>query len=312
MRPEYYADVYKRYACYLRNQPENRLYKIAVGASSGDYRWTEVLMREAGRHMDGLSLHHYTVTGSWGKKGSATVFSDHEWFTCLQKAFSIQQIIERHGSIMDAYDPERRVGLVVDEWGTWHDVEPGTNPSFLYQQNTLRDAMVAGLTLNILNRHANRVHMANIAQTVNVLQAMVLTEEDKLILTPSYHVFGMYQGHQDGTLVPIEVACVDYENNGESIPSVDASASIADSGAVLLTVCNLDPNRPATLNCEIRGAEVKNATGVVLTADDMRAHNTFESPEAVTPQTLDGVSISGTTVTVELPAKSVMALTLQE
>ena len=196
MRPEYYADLYRRYSTYVRNFSDNRIYKIACGASDFDFRWTEVLMREAGRFMDGLSLHYYTVPGDWSNKGSATEFDEREWFVTMKKTLVMDDLITRHSSIMDYYDPEKRVGLIVDEWGTWYDVEPGTNPGFLYQQNTLRDALVAGINLNIFNNHCDRVHMANLAQTVNVLQAMILTEGERMVLTPTYHVFYMYKVHQ--------------------------------------------------------------------------------------------------------------------
>jgi len=187
MRPEYYADLYRRYQTYVRHYSGNRVYKVACGPT-GDYRWTEVLMREAGRWMDGLSLHYYTLPGTWEKKGSATQFDESEWFSTLRNALHMEELIRRHSAIMDRYDPQRRVGLIVDEWGTWYDVEPGTNPGFLYQQNTLRDALVAGIHLNIFNNHAERVKMANIAQTVNVLQAMILTDGPRMIVTPTYHV----------------------------------------------------------------------------------------------------------------------------
>ncbi|MFS8572711.1 MAG: alpha-N-arabinofuranosidase, partial [Clostridia bacterium] len=202
MRPEYYADLYRRYQTYVRHFGKNRIYKIACGPNGDDYRWTEVLMREAGAYMDGLSLHYYTVPGTWAKKGSATEFDEDEWFITLKKALRIEELIKRHSAIMDRYDPLKRVGLIVDEWGTWYDVEPGTNPAFLYQQNTVRDALVAGLHLNIFNNHAERVKMANIAQTVNVLQAMILTDGPKMIVTPTYHVFEMYKPHQGATLLP--------------------------------------------------------------------------------------------------------------
>jgi alpha-N-arabinofuranosidase len=212
---------------------------------------------------------------------------------------------------MDRYDPEKRVGLLVDEWGTWHDVEPGTNPGFLYQQNSLRDALVAGVTLNIFNAHCDRVVMANIAQTINVLQAMILTEGDQMVLTPTYHVFEMYKVHQDATLLPVDLNCASYEHGDESIPAINASASRDDSGEVHLSLCNLDPGRAANVSCELRGMSATGVTGRVLTAEAINAHNTFDRPDAVAPVAFDGATLSGNTLSLELPAKSVVVLEIE-
>lgn len=214
MRPEYYADLYRCYQTYSRNYGDNRLYKIAGGANVDDYNWTEVLMREAGRFMDGLSLHSYTIPGSWEEKRQALGFDEAEWFETMQKSLHMDELITRHSAIMDQYDPEKRVGLIIDEWGTWFLSEPGTNPGFLYQQNTLRDALVAGIHLNIFQNHSSRVQMANIAQMVNVLQALVLTEGDKLLLTPTYHVFEMYKVHQDNELLDVAFESPQYTSGG--------------------------------------------------------------------------------------------------
>lgn len=221
MRPEYYADLYRRYSTYVRDFSGNKIFKIACGANVDDYNWTEVLMREAGRFMDGLSLHYYTIPGDfWLGKGSATNFDEGEWFITLKKALRIDELITRHSVIMDRYDPEKRVALVVDEWGTWYDVEPGTNPAFLYQQNTIRDALVAAIHFNIFHKHCDRVRMANIAQTINVLQAVIHTEGSKMVLTPTYHVFNMYKVHQDAELLDLNIKSPGYGYAGESIPQV--------------------------------------------------------------------------------------------
>ncbi len=310
MRPEFYADQYRRYATYCRNLGQNRLYKIACGANSADYRWTEVLMREAGTRMDGLSLHYYTVVGSWQDKGSATDFDEDKWFTMLQKALHMEELITRHANIMDHYDPEKRVGLFVDEWGTWHDVEPGTNPGFLYQQNTLRDALVAGLTLNIFNQHSDRVRGANIAQTINVLQAMILTQGNQLVLTPSYHVFEMYKVHQNATLLPIDIKSTEYAFGEQAIPAISASASRDADGKVHLSLCNLDPNHQQSLVCEIRGMQLATVSGRVLTAETINAHNTFDYPNGVAPQPFTGVTLTDNRIEGDLPAKSVVVLEL--
>ena len=311
MRPEFYADQYRRYATYCRNFGRSRLYKIACGSHDADYDWTEVLMREAARLFDGLSLHYYTVPGAWSAKGSATQFDEGGWFTTLKKARFMDELVTKHSNIMDRYDPDKRVGLIVDEWGTWYDVEPGTNPGFLYQQNSLRDALAAGMTLNIFNQHCERVTMANLAQTVNVLQAMILTEGDRMVLTPTYHVFEMYKVHQDATLLPMDIDCAPYEHGGEAIPAISASASRDDAGRVHLSLCNLDPGRAMSVACELRGAKLSRVTGRLLTAAAINAHNTFEQPEAVKPGALDGVTLSGNALQFDLPAKSVVVLEIE-
>src|ERR1051325_4391850 len=226
MRPEYYADEYRRYATFIKNYSGNRIHKLAVGASDQNYNWTEVLMAQAARHMDGLSLHYYTLpTGNWGHKGSATQFAENEWHSTLVRTLRMEEFIQKHSAIMDKYDPQKRVGLMVDEWGTWYDAEPGKNLGALFQQNTLRDAVVAGINLNIFNQHCDRVQMANIAQMVNVLQAMVLTDKEKMVLTPTYYVFKMYKVHQGATLIPIDLNAPEYRLDQAAVPSLSASAS---------------------------------------------------------------------------------------
>jgi alpha-N-arabinofuranosidase len=311
MRPEYYADEFRRYATYCRNYGANKLYKIACGASDFDYGWTEVLMREAGRFMDGLSLHYYVRPGSWEAKGSATQFDEDDWFGLLKKALLLDGMIAKHEKIMDRYDPDRRVGLIVDEWGAWYDVEPGTNPGFLFQQNTLRDALVAGVFLNILNNHSGRVRMANIAQTVNVLQSVVLTDGPKMILTPTYHVFEMFKAHQDATLLPTTLTCAPYRLGKQAVPAVQASASRAESGAVNLSLCNLDPGRALDLVCELRGAKPARAAGRILTAGAVNRCNTFDAPDSVKPAPFDGAAIRDGVLRIALPAKSVVMLEIQ-
>lgn len=313
MRPEYYADLYKRFATFLRPMGETEPFRVATGASGEMYEWTEVLMREAGHMIDGLDLHHYTFTGTWENKGRATEFTEAEWFEMMQRTLHMDEIIMRHSAIMDQHDPEKRVALIVGEWGTWHQVEPGTNPGFLYQQNALRDALVASVTLDIFNRHADRVRMANIAQTVNVLQAMILTEGTDggdLVLTPTYHVFDMYQPHHDAARLPISLEAGAYTRDGESIPAVSASASRKD-GRMHLTLTNMDPNEPRTVRASIRGEDVSTVAGRILTADAMNAHNTFEAPNTVTPASFDGARLDGDMLTIELPPKSIIALELE-
>ena len=310
MRPEYYADEYRRYATYCRNFGDAQLYKVACGPSGGDYHWTEVMMREAAQRMHGLALHYYC--GSGKNSRSATEFDEEDWFWQLKNALQIEELIVRHSAIMDQYDPEKRVGLLVDEWGAWHAVEPDTNPGFLYQQNSLRDGLVAGLSLNIFNRYCERVYGANIAQTVNVLQAMVLTEDggERMLLTPTYHVFEMFKGHQDATLLPVDLRSGTYAFGEESTPALNVSASKSDDGKILVTVCNLDPNGEQLLNCDIRGVELKEVSGRVLTAPEITAHNTFDEPDQVRPVEFMDAELNGSELTVRVPGKSVVAVEL--
>lgn len=282
MRPEYYADVYRQYQTYIRSYGETPVYKIACGPA--DYNWTHVMMKNAARYMNGLSLHYYTTPGDGhGHKGSATDFDAGTYYRTLYRTMDMQTRIEQNSKIMDLYDPEKKVALVIDEWGTWFDVEPGTNPGFLYQQNTMRDAMVAGINLNIFNQHSDRVRMANIAQIVNVLQSVILTEGNKMLLTPTYHVFDLYKCHQDATLLAsfIEttyVGCEDYR-----VPDLYESASMDADGNINITLCNLSLSETREIDTVVLGKEFTCVAGEIL-HDRMDARNTFESPEAVAPR----------------------------
>jgi alpha-N-arabinofuranosidase len=326
MRPEYYADEYRRYNTFVKNYDRAKpIYRIAAGANAQDYKWTEVLMSVAGRRMDGLSLHYYTVpTGNWAAKGSATAFGEDLWFQTLHKTLRMDELIAKHAEVMDKAEAEmrsaapgrpgaeKRIGLVVDEWGTWYDSEPGSKPGFLYQQNTLRDALVAALNFHVFQKHADRVSMANIAQTVNVLQAMILTDKEKMLRTPTYWVFEMFKVHQGGTFLPVELQTPDYAFGPEKIPMVSASATrAADGSAVHLSLANTSPVQAVTLAVKLAGVAPKSLTGRVLTAAAMNAHNTFESPDVVRPAIFDGAALKGDTLDVKLPSKSVVVLTLK-
>jgi alpha-N-arabinofuranosidase len=311
MRPEFYADNFRRYNTFVKNYPGDQIYRIACGPNEGDYRWTEVLMADVGRRMNGLSLHYYTLpTGNWGTKGSATQFNETQWHATLRRALKMEELVSKHSAIMDKQDPEKRIGLMVDEWGVWHDVEPGTNPGFLYQQNTLRDALVAGVTLNIFNNHADRVKMANIAQMINVLQAMILTDKEKMLLTPTYHIFEMYTVHQDAKLLPLDVRTPDYTMDSEKIPSVNVSASRKDD-KIHISICNLNANAEAQLSCELRGAKAKGISGRILTATEITAHNTFEHSDSVHPEEFKEFKTTDTGFTTILPAKSIVMLEIE-
>ncbi len=309
MTAEFYADQYKRYATYVRNFGDNRVFKIACGPNGGNYQWTEVLMKEIGRRMNGLALHYYC--GSGRRSRSATNFQEEDWFFQLKNALRMEELVTKHSEIMDKYDPEKRIALIVDEWGAWHAVEPGTNPGFLYQQNSLRDALVAGLTLNIFNNHAERVKMANIAQMINVLQAMSLTDGEKMLLTPTYHVFEMYTVHHDATLLPTELQSPDYEFGQDKIPAVNVSASRDKSGKLHVTLCNLDPNAAVEVGCELQGAKVGKISGRVLTAGQITAHNTFQQGDNVKPAEFTAFAVKDNGFTTTLPAKSLVVLALE-
>ena len=310
MRPEYAADLTRRYGEFVKVPQGTKTLKIASGANSVDYNWTEVMMREAGRKFDGIGVHYYTVPGTWQKKGSATGFDEEEYARTLSKTLLMDELIRKHSAIMDKYDPEKRVNLAVDEWGTWYDVEPGTNPGFLYQQNTMRDAIVAAMNINIFTRYADRVRMTNIAQMINVLQAMILTDGPKMVLTPTYHVFRMYQPFQDATYLPVELKSPWYNKEQWTVPSVSATAARGADGLVRVALVNVDPNRPATVAATLTGVNASAAEGEILTGT-IQAHNSFDAPDAVKPAPFTGASLSGGTLNVTLPAASVVVLTLR-
>lgn len=311
MRPEYYADEYRRYSCYSRNYGENQLYRIAGGADRDNFHWTDVLMKNAGKHMHGLSLHSYTLTDTWAKKSSAIDFNDAQYFSCLKSALSIDERIAKHATIMDRYDPEKRVAMIVDEWGTWHECEPGTNPGFLYQQSAMRDALVASVTLDIFHSHADRVRMTNIAQTVNVLQSMILTEGEKMLLTPTYHTFDLYKGHQDAISIPMDFDAGEIKLGDQTLPALSGSASRSEDGTVLVTISNLDLTHSHPLEIDVRGMDVSSVTGRILTADTATTHNTFENPEQVKTQAFEDVTIENGTLKATLPNLAVVALELR-
>lgn len=286
MRAEYYADEYRRYQTYCRNYGDNKLFKIAGGPNSADYHWMEVLMESAHNMMDGVSLHYYTVPNEWTDKGAATEFEGSEYYRTMKKSLFMEEMVIKHSAIMDKFDPDKKVALVVDEWGSWYNVEPGTNPGFLYQQNTMRDAMIAGLNLNIFNKYAERVRITNIAQIVNVLQSVILTEGEKMILTPTYHVFEMYKDHQDATLLDSFITSqpvgIKTETEESLIPDLYESASIDEAGRIIMTICNMSLDKTRTVEGEILGTQGKSTLTAEIIANEVHAHNTFEQPDVVT------------------------------
>ncbi|RYY56086.1 MAG: alpha-N-arabinofuranosidase [Chitinophagaceae bacterium] len=312
MKPEYYANIYRQYATFMTAaSSKDTIYRIASGANGSDYNWTEVLMRDLPAPMfDALGLHHYSVI-NWNKKGSATGFSEQEYFATMKQALMMEELITRHSAIMDKYDPQKKKHLAVDEWGGWYDVEPGTNPAFLYQQNTMRDAMIAGSSLNIFNNHADRVKMANLAQIVNVLQAVILTEGNKILLTPTYHVMEMYNVHQDAMMLPLKITGTDYVLGTGKLKAVNASASKDDRGLTHVSLVNIDPKKEHVVTISVTGTSYSNVTGRILKASSMNDYNTFQEPGKITPQPFSGASLQGTKLTVRIPAASVIVLELK-
>ena len=306
MRPEYYADEFRRYNTYCRNYGKNKLYRIACGPSEADLNWTENLMKIAGNHCDAITMHYYTLpTGNWSDKGSATDFDQESYYETLRRTWRMDKIIQLNLDVMDKYDPKHRVGLIVDEWGTWYNVEPGTNPGFLYQQNTMRDAMVAAINLNIFNSHADRVVMANLAQTVNVLQAVVLTDGDQMVLTPTYHVFDLYKNHQDATLVPVTVAC----DVVEGLQQLTASASVKEN-VLTLTAANIAADKAEKVVLDIAGMDAKNVTARILTGK-IDAKNTFEDQHAVEIADFADFTVTAEGIEMNLPACSVVEVNVR-
>ncbi len=319
MRPEFYADLYRRYQTYVRQYGNDKIFKIAGGPNVDDYNWTEVLMSNAGKFMDGLSLHNYTFEYSWADKKSSTGFDKEGWYRILKNAFRMEELVRRHGEIMDKYDPEKRVALVVDEWGNWFEVEPGTNPGFLYQQNSVCDAVVAGIHLNIFNNHSDRVRIANIAQAVNVLQAPVLTEGDKIVLTPTWHVFHMYKGHQGAQLLDTTFASQSagiFDKN-IVVPGLSVSASEKKdekSGKMRYLVTIVNPDADVSKEVEVGfvnlKASIDSASATVITGEKMNSINTFEKDDAVVEKTQESKIIDRQTVSVNVPAHSVVSVTV--
>ena len=310
MTPEYYSDVYERYQTFVRDFDGNRIFKIASGANNDDYNWTRVLMNRARREMDAVSFHYYTVV-DWNNKGSATRFTPAQYYDVLGKAVRVEELIQNHIAVMDAYDPEKRVALFLDEWGTWFDVEPGTNPGHLYQQNTLRDAMVAALSLNIFHKYTHRLKMANIAQLVNVLQAMILTKGPEMVLTPTYHVFRMFNVHQNATAIP-----VDYEAGnrfceaGWAYPSVSISASHDSNGKYHVSLVNPILDKEQTLELCFDALVPREVKGEILTAPSIGAYNDFGKADTVTPKPFKTGKAHGNTLRLTLPAASIVVLEL--
>ena len=311
MTPEFYGNMYRRYQTYCRNYPGNKLYKIACGPNVDDYNWTEGVMKVAANYMDAITLHYYTHPGGWFNKGPAVEFDDKVWYETLKKTLRIDELIKNHLEIMNKYDPNKRIDLIIDEWGSWYDVEPGTNPGFLYQQNTMRDALIAGINLNIFNKHSDRVKMANLAQIVNVLQSVILTEGEKMILTPTYHVFNMYKEHQEATLLEsyIETKEIGLEED-YLVPNLYESASIDEKGRVIITINNLSITEDYKIKTELIGKKTTKVTASIL-SNEMTDYNTFDNPNTVDIKEFNDFIVTETGIRFTIPKCSVMKFILE-
>ena len=328
MSPEYYSDEFRKFNTYLRDQGGNRLYRIASGASDYDYNWTKVCMDKIGARMQGISLHYYTCTGWNGPKGSAINFDNDQYYWALGKCLEIEEVIKKHKAIMDEKDPQNNIGLLVDEWGTWWDEEPGTIPGHLYQQNALRDAFVAALSLNVFHKYTDRVKMANIAQVVNVLQSMILTDQEgtgHMVLTPTYHVFQMYTPFQEATYLPVDlqsetVQCsTEYwkekqktsDNTTRPCPLLSASAAKTKDGSIVLAITNVSLDKDQTVDFNFAGFNAKQVSGRILTSKNVADYNDFNHPNVVAPKEYKDAKIKKGVLTMKVPAKSIVVVTLK-
>jgi len=316
---EYYAGVYRHYQTYVREYGDNKIAKIACGANVDDYHWTDVMMNRCHNatgpingitfRMDGLSLHYYTSPGGPEGRGSAADFDMYKYFHTMRDALRMDELIREHSRIMDRYDPEKKVGLVVDEWGTWFDVAEGTNPGFLYQQNTMRDALVAAVTLNIFNSHCDRVSMANLAQTVNVLQSVILTQGEEMLLTPTYHVFDLYKGHQDGTLLESSIETQHIGPDEYTVPDLHLSASQGADDVIHVTLANLSLDTAQSICCQVEGQPVSSVQGRILTGE-MDARNDFDDKDRIKLQTFVDILVEDGVLQFEIPPCAVMEIKL--
>lgn len=311
MRPEYAADLTRRYATFVKAPAGMKIMKVAAGANVDDYNWTETIMREAAPLLDGVSLHYYTLPGGgWPPRAPAVGFDEAGWADALQQAWRMDELITRHSAIMDKYDKDKRVFLAVDEWGSWYAQDEGTHPGFLRQQNTLRDALIAAINLNIFAKHADRVRMTAIAQMVNVLQAMILTKDGEMVLTPTYHVFEMYKPWQDATVVPMSLDTPTYQEGAYQLPAVSGSAVKTRAGSIHVGLANADPGQTNRVTIRLGGAKAGKVSGRILTAGAIDARNDFGKAEVVKPAPFGGARIKGSDLIVDLPAKSVVVLEL--
>jgi alpha-L-arabinofuranosidase len=311
MKPDYYANLYRNYEHFLWAPEKSRPKMIASGGSGFDTTWTQALSKELKGHTSGISVHQYTVpTGNWNIKGKDLGFDEGEWISTLANTLKMDQLIKDHVAVLDKNDPEKEIGLMVDEWGTWYD--DGGARSALFQQNSLRDALVAALNFHIFHEHADRVTLTTIAQMVNVLQSMILTDKEKMVVTPTYYAFQMYVPFQDARSLPLAIKDnTSYTLGAVTIPGVSASAARAKDGKVYLALINTDPSRAVDVAVDVTGAKVKGAAGKVLTSAALDAHNTFQNPQAVKPAAFSARAAGGK-LSIKVPAKAVMVVALEE
>jgi alpha-N-arabinofuranosidase len=326
MSPDYYTSQMKDYSHFVRNynpaqeavpgqENKEEMMKVAVGPGGGEPRfvdWTDTVMKAYQNHswswdINGLSMHNYTV--DWQHKYASTGFGETEYARVLKSTLEMDGLVNKYSAIMDKYDPQKKVALIVDEWGSWYAPLPGSNPGFLVQQNSLRDAVLAALNLNIFARHADRVRGANIAQMINVLQSMILTDKEKMVLTPTYYVFKMYVPFQDATFVPVKFDAGTYKHDDVSLPRVDAIAAKDASGKLWLEITNVDADQPADIELDVSGANASSAPGQTLTAPKVDSINTFEAPKTVVPKPISGKVENGKlTLTVEPKSVTVISI----
>jgi alpha-N-arabinofuranosidase len=319
MTVDYYLSQLKIYSRFVRNfnpaqQDKGQMLKIAVGPGGSEAEWgywTDAVMKAYQHHewswdIDGLSMHSYTVV-RWPPAFASVGFGEGEYSQILKSTLDMEDLVSKHSAIMDKYDPQKKVALVVDEWGAWYAPLPGSNPGFLVQQNSQRDAILASLNLNIFARHADRVRMANIAQMINVLQAMIVTDKDKMVLTPTYHVFKMYVPFQDATFVPVVLNAGTYTHGDISLPRVDAIAAKDTAGKLWLAITNVDPNRPVEIEASLAGITAKSAVGETLAAPKVDSVNTFEAPHTVVPRPISA-KVQGGKLALKLEPKSVTVI----
>ncbi len=312
MTPEHYADLFRQYANFLKAPAGARPTIVASGGNDDDTSWTESLAKRVHQDMGAISFHYYTLPGDeWRAKGPAVGFGEDQWISTLAHTMRMDGFIEHNTALLDLHDPAKKISFAVDEWGTWYDPEPGREEQFLYQQNTLRDAVVTALNFNIFHRHADRVRLANIAQMVNVLQAMILTQGSQMLLTPTYHVFHMFRPFQDSTFLPVDLQSPSYSLGGVTVPEVSMSAARTTVGTIATAMVNLDPNHAVAVSVRIVGASVLHADAVVLSAATMDARNSFENPNAIHPAPLQGVLLNDGRLSLTLPAKSVVVVDLR-
>ena len=323
MTPDYYLSQLKIYSRFVRNfnpaqQDKQQMLKIAVGPGGGESRWTEwtdAIMKAYQKHtwswdMNGLSMHSYTVV-KWPPSYASVGFGETEYAQILKSTLEMNDLVEKHSAIMDKYDPEKKVALVVDEWGGWYAPHPGSNPGFLAQQNSLRDAVLAALNLNIFARHADRVRMANIAQMINVLQAMILTDKEKMVLTPTYYVYKMYVPFQDATFVPVSFDDGTYTHGDITLPRVDAIAAKDKAGKLWFAITNVDPTQSAEIEVTLAGINAKSAAGETLSAPRVDSVNTFDAPNTVVPKPISAKAQDGKLL-LELAPKSVTVVAVEQ